>query len=150
MLPSTGGLDHQLQAFHAQDGDAVTSSEKYFRDKRHGFTSSTVRFVCSSQIRPCLAGTDWGPDKIWDLQTRRAWCATLTQKLFLLLQRKTVENFPEELDGGMVRPVLPFVFSTLRSQDHIISNSHLPDTNVMTLNYCFLKYNSIKKLKCFQ
>lgn len=25
VLPATSGLDHQLQAFHAQDGDAVTS-----------------------------------------------------------------------------------------------------------------------------
>lgn len=29
VLPSTGGLDHQLQAFHAQDGDAVTSCQKH-------------------------------------------------------------------------------------------------------------------------
>lgn len=34
VLPSAGGLDHQLQAFHAQDGDAVTSCQEHCEDGR--------------------------------------------------------------------------------------------------------------------
>lgn len=33
MFSSTGGLDYQLQAFHTQDGYAVTSCEKHFRNE---------------------------------------------------------------------------------------------------------------------
>lgn len=38
MLPSTGGLDHQFQAFHAQDGYAVASCEEHWKRERHCFT----------------------------------------------------------------------------------------------------------------
>lgn len=34
VLPSAGGLDHQLEAFHTQDGDAVASCQKHCEDKR--------------------------------------------------------------------------------------------------------------------
>lgn len=95
MLSSTCGLDHQLQAFHAQDGYAVTSREEHCRDE------TLCHFSSFSHI----------------FETSHAWWAALTQKLFLLLQRKTVEHLPEEPDGGMVRPVLPFVFSTLKGGD---------------------------------
>lgn len=65
-----------------------------------------------------------------------AWWAALTQELFFLLQRKIVEHLPEEPDGGMVRPVLPFVFSTLKSGDKMCA-VHINSANFMTLNICF-------------
>lgn len=37
MLPSSGGLDDQLQAFHAQDGYAVASREEHLRDETHSY-----------------------------------------------------------------------------------------------------------------
>lgn len=48
---------------------------------------------------------------------------TLTEKLFLLLQRESVEYLPEKFDGGMVLPVLPFVFSTLKRGDRKLHHS---------------------------
>ena len=70
------------------------------------------------------------------LSTSHAWWAALTQELFFLLQRKIVEHLPEEPDSGMVRPVLPFVFSTLKSGDKMQA-VHNNSANFMTLNICF-------------
>lgn len=47
-----------------------------------------------------------------------------------------MEHLPEEPDGGMVRPVLPFVFSTLKSGDKMCA-VHINSANFMTLNICF-------------
>ena len=44
MLPSTGWLDHQFQAFHAQDGYAVTSCEEYW-ERQEMFNVSKFRFA---------------------------------------------------------------------------------------------------------
>ena len=35
MLSSTGRLDHQLETLHPQNGDAVTSCEKYCTQRMH-------------------------------------------------------------------------------------------------------------------
>lgn len=47
------------------------------------------------------------------------WRVALTEELFFLLQRKIVENLPEEPYGGMVLPVVPFVFGSLKMRNCI-------------------------------
>lgn len=39
MFSSSSGLDHQLQAFHAQDGYAVTSCEEHLKEGKHIYSN---------------------------------------------------------------------------------------------------------------
>ncbi len=77
-------------------------------------------FACSA--RTLKRGTIvqiWGP-----VQSRWMMCGTLcksklkdgslTQELFLLLQRQLVKHFPEYLDGGVIGPVLALILCALR------------------------------------
>lgn len=98
VLPSAGGLDHQLEAFHAQDGDAVTSCQEHCEDRR--------------QKRAVKQG-----NSTTTLGMKMEGRQTLTQKLLFLLERKFMEDLPEEPNGGMFCPVFPFVLGTLRNKE---------------------------------